>query len=129
MLLAVQLALVGAATVAAWRRRNRGPELPIAIGISASLLVTPYVGFQDFLMLAVAAWLVLRVAPSALAVVTIGSAYLALEFGLVFGTLPVVISELALLAVTSVASAPQVVAAGQLKTATGRTKKITAAIA
>src|SRR5260370_1886068 len=38
--------------------------MPIAAGIVGSLLFTPYVGFQDFAMLFVAGWLILRSKPS-----------------------------------------------------------------
>jgi hypothetical protein len=58
-------ALVAATTVVvAWRRRHRGPAVPIAAGIVGSLLFTPYVGFQDFAVLFVAGWLLLRAQPS-----------------------------------------------------------------
>jgi hypothetical protein len=54
-------AIVALATVlAAWRHRHQGIGIPIAAGIVGSLLFTPYVGFQDFAMLFVAGWLVLR---------------------------------------------------------------------
>jgi hypothetical protein len=54
-------AIVALATVlAAWRHRHKGIGIPIAAGIVGSLLFTPYVGFQDFAMLFVAGWLVLR---------------------------------------------------------------------
>jgi hypothetical protein len=56
----VQAAVVLATIGAAWRYRRSGPGLPIVAGILGSLLVTPYVGFQDFAMLVVAAWLMLR---------------------------------------------------------------------
>src|SRR5207237_10785326 len=59
-LYAVQAIVVVVAVVAAWRQRNMGPARPIATGILASLLFTPYVGFQDFAMLVIAGWLLIR---------------------------------------------------------------------
>jgi hypothetical protein len=56
----VQAIVALATLLAAWRHRHRGAGLPIAAGIVGSLLFTPYVGFQDFAMLFVAGWLVLR---------------------------------------------------------------------
>ncbi len=54
-------AIVALATVlAAWRHRHRDAGVAIAAGIVGSLLFTPYVGFQDFAMLFVAGWLILR---------------------------------------------------------------------
>jgi hypothetical protein len=96
-LLMIQIGLLVLTVCGAWLQRHRGPELPLAIGISGSLLVTPYIGFQDFLMLVVAAWLTLRVTASPVIVAVIAAGYVALEFGLMFGTLPVVICELAFL--------------------------------
>ena len=52
--------MLGVAVVAAWRQRGIGPARPIATGLVASLLFTPYVGFQDFAMLVVAGWLLIR---------------------------------------------------------------------
>src|SRR5258708_7272200 len=50
-----QVVVVAVALLAAWRRRGSGPELPMAAAIVGSLLATPYLGFQDFLIIAVAA--------------------------------------------------------------------------
>ena len=58
-------AIVAATTlVAAWRQRHHGPGVSIAAGLVGSLLFTPYVGFQDFAVLFVAGWLMLRAQPS-----------------------------------------------------------------
>ncbi|MEA2657419.1 MAG: hypothetical protein QOI23_2784, partial [Chloroflexota bacterium] len=57
---AVQLLVVVIALAVAWRYRHGGPEVPMAAGILGSLLFTPYLAFQDFLMLVVVAWLLLR---------------------------------------------------------------------
>jgi hypothetical protein len=57
----VSEAIVAAVTLlAAWRHRGASAAMPIAAGIVGSLLFTPYVGFQDFAMLFVAGWLILR---------------------------------------------------------------------
>src|SRR5205823_8098057 len=56
----VEAVVAAVAVVAAWRHRGGGVARPIAIGIVGSLLFTPYVGFQDFAMLVVAGWLVIR---------------------------------------------------------------------
>src|SRR5258706_8909706 len=55
-----QAVVVVIALVAAWRHRHNGPEIPIAAGIIGSLLATPYLGFQDFVMLIVAGLLLGR---------------------------------------------------------------------
>src|SRR5207245_11031271 len=69
----VETLVVAVALVAAWRQRGEGVARPIATGVVAALLLTPYVGFQDFALLVVAGWLVLRsaatVAQTALLVV------------------------------------------------------------
>ena len=52
--------VAGVTLLAAWRHRGGGAGMPIAAGIVGSLLFTPYVGFQDFAMLFVAGWLILR---------------------------------------------------------------------
>lgn len=54
------VAVLGVSTLILWRGRGRGPSLPIAIGLIASLLVTPYVNFYDLSALVLAAWLILR---------------------------------------------------------------------
>src|SRR5438105_9148309 len=97
LLYLLQFAIAVLSLFAAWRHRGRGIELPLAAGIVGSLLVTPYIGYQDFLMLVLASWLVLRAGASHAQVAVMAAGYLALEFGLVFGTLPVVLCELALL--------------------------------
>jgi hypothetical protein len=45
----------------AWRSRRRGPELPIAVGLVGSTLVTPYLNVYDLTALILSAWLALRV--------------------------------------------------------------------
>ena len=57
-----QLGVTAITLVFCWRRRASGPEFPIAAGLCASLLVTPFVHSQDLAMLLPAAWLSLRTA-------------------------------------------------------------------
>src|SRR5260370_21352429 len=79
--------MVAVATLAAgWRWRGHGTAIPIAAGITGSLLITPYVGFQDFAMLVVAGWLVARTHPTPwqVALLVVG-----------FALLPLVLSVLA----------------------------------
>lgn len=86
----VSEAIVGAVTLlAAWRHRGGGAGMPIAAGIVGSLLFTPYVGFQDFAMLFVAAWLILRSNASELQVGALVVGFVLLELSLVL--LPVLI--------------------------------------
>jgi len=55
-----QVAITAMLIVACWRRRGQGPEFPIAAGLTASLLVTPFMHDQDLGMLVVAGWLIIR---------------------------------------------------------------------
>ena len=43
--------------------RRQGPELPIAAGLSGSVLASPYLSVSDLAALLIAAWLVLRLHP------------------------------------------------------------------
>ncbi len=77
-------AIVAAVTLlAAWRHRGGGAAMPIAAGIVGSLLFTPYVGFQDFAILFVAGWLMLRSKPSEWQVGALVVGFVLLEFCLV----------------------------------------------
>jgi hypothetical protein len=93
----VQAIVVVAAVVAAWRHRHAGVEVPIAAGITASLLFTPYVGFQDFAMLVVAGWLVLRAQPSRLQLSLLVVGYALLELALLVLAVPILLAEAAFL--------------------------------
>jgi hypothetical protein len=94
----VQAIVVVAAVAAAWRHRHGGVEVPIAAGITASLLFTPYVGFQDFAMLVVAGWLVLRAQPSPWQVGLLVLGYALLELALLVLAIPILLAEVLLLA-------------------------------
>jgi Glycosyltransferase family 87 len=58
--LPLEALLVAGAAAAAWLYRHRGPEVPIAAGILATLAVVPYLHAQDFVLLVVAIWLLHR---------------------------------------------------------------------
>jgi len=77
-------AIVAAVTLlAAWGHRGGGAGMPIAAGIVGSLLFTPYVGFQDFAILFVAGWLILRSKPSEWQVGALVVGFVLLELSLV----------------------------------------------
>ncbi len=95
--LAQALALA-ASVAAAWRWRQTGTAVPIAAGIIGSLLFTPYVGFQDFAMLVVAGWLVLRAQPSAAQVAILVVGFALLELALLVLAVPILVAEVLLLA-------------------------------
>jgi hypothetical protein len=61
------------------------------------LLATPYLGFQDFLMLVVAGWLVLRAKPSAFQVGLLVVGYALLELALLVLAIPILVAEALLL--------------------------------
>jgi hypothetical protein len=92
-----QVVVVAVALFAAWRHRGEGPELPIAAGIVGSLLATPYLGFQDFLMLIVAGWLVLRGGATRWQVGLLVLGYALLQLVLVVLAVPILLAEAALL--------------------------------
>jgi alpha-1,2-mannosyltransferase len=92
-----QVLVVAIALFAAWRHRRDGPEIPIAAGIVGSLLATPYLGFQDFLMLVVAGWLVVRAGANAWQVALLVLGYILLQFVIVVLALPILIAEALLL--------------------------------
>ena len=93
----VQAIVLVAAVAAAWRHRHAGVGVPIAAGITASLLFTPYVGFQDFAMLVVAGWLVLRAQPSRFQLGLLVVGYALLELALLVLAIPILLAEAAFL--------------------------------
>jgi Glycosyltransferase family 87 len=95
---AVEAIVIAVALFAAWRHRHSGVGLPIATGIVASLLFTPYVGFQDFAMLVVAGWLVVRSGARAFQVGLMVVGYALLELALVVLALPILVAEALFLA-------------------------------
>jgi hypothetical protein len=88
-----QVVVVAVTLFAAWRHRGQGPEIPMAAGIVGSLLVTPYLGFQDFLMLIVAAWLVLRGGATSFQVGLMVVGYALLQLTLVVLAIPILAAE------------------------------------
>jgi hypothetical protein len=88
-----QVVVVAVALVTAWRRRAQGPEIPMAAGILGSLLATPYLGFQDFLMLIVAGWLVLRAGATSFQVGLLVVGYALLQLALVVLAIPILVAE------------------------------------
>jgi hypothetical protein len=97
ILTVTQVAVVAVALLAVWRHRGRGPELPMAAGIVGSLLATPYLGFQDFLMLIVAGWLVIRGGATTLQMGLLVGGYALLQLSLVVLAIPILLAEAALL--------------------------------
>ncbi len=98
VLTVTQLLVVGVTLFAAWRHRGGGPEVPMAAGIVGSLLFTPYLGFQDFLMLMVAGWLVLRSGATYWQVGLLVAGYALLELALLVLAVPILLAEALLLA-------------------------------
>jgi hypothetical protein len=98
VLTVTQVVVVVVALFAAWRHRGEGPEIPIAAGIVGSLLFTPYLGFQDFLMLIVAGWLVLKAGATHWQVGLLVVGYALLELALLVLALPILLVEALLLA-------------------------------
>jgi len=93
----VEALVLGVAVVAAWRQRGIGPARPIATGLVASLLFTPYVGFQDFAMLVIAGWFLIRSGLTSFQVVLLVVGYALLELALVVLALPILAAEALLL--------------------------------
>jgi alpha-1,2-mannosyltransferase len=89
----MQVAVVAVAVVAAWRHRHDGPEIPMAAGIAGSLLATPYLGFQDFIMLVVAGWLVVRAGANVWQVALLVVGYALLQFVIVVLAVPILLAE------------------------------------
>jgi len=102
----MQLMVVAVALFAAGRHRGQGPEVPMAAGIVGSLLPTPYLGFQDFLMLVVAGWLVLRAGATHWQVGLLVVGYALLELALVVLAIPILLAEALLLASLAWAARP-----------------------
>jgi hypothetical protein len=92
-----QLLVLIITLIATWRHRHGGPEVPMAAGILGSLLFTPYLAFQDFLMLVVVAWLLLRTPLRAWQVGLLVLGYALLELALVVMALPILVAEALLL--------------------------------
>jgi len=92
-LYAVEALVVVVAAVAAWQHRRGDVGRLYATGIVASLLFTPYVGFQDFAMLIVASWLLIRSGVTSFQVALMVVGYALLELALVVQAVPILIAE------------------------------------
>ena len=93
---AVEVVVVAIAAFAAWKHRGGDVGRLYATGIVASLLFTPYVGFQDFAMLIVASWLLIRSGVTSFQVALMVVGYALLELALVVQAVPILIAEGAL---------------------------------
>ncbi len=93
----VQVLVVSVTLLAAWRSRHGDPGTAIAAGIVGSLLFTPYVGFQDFAMLVLAGWLVVRSGPTPFQVGLLIAGYALLELALLVLAVPILVAETLLL--------------------------------
>ena len=94
---AVEVLVVGVAVFAAWRNRHHDVGRLYATGVLASLLFTPYVGFQDFAMLVVAGWLLVRSGATPVQVGLMLVGYALLELALIVLAVPILLAEAALL--------------------------------
>jgi len=104
----VAQAIVAIATLAAaWRWRGNGTAIPVAAGIIGSLLFTPYVGFQDFAMLVLAGWLVVRAHPTPWQVALLVVGFALLQLVLAVLAVPILAAEVLLLA-SLIWQAPQI---------------------
>src|SRR6185312_11000324 len=92
-LFVAEVLVLGATLTAAWRWRHVSTAVPIAAGITGSLLFTPYVGFQDFAMLVVAGWLVIRSGLTAFQTALLVVGYALLELALVVLAVPILVAE------------------------------------
>ena len=101
---AIQVAIGLWSLVIAYRTRKRGVEWVYACALVGGMLATPYVHLDDFVMLGLAAWLVLRVERSPLTWVYALAAAIAIEGEPVWGPAPVLVAEAGALALLSLAA-------------------------
>lgn len=76
-----ELGVAAVALIAAWRWRGQGLEMPLAIALTGSLMLSPYVHEPDSIVLVAAAWLFLRTNPPVWAVAYLVAGYVALDLG------------------------------------------------
>jgi alpha-1,2-mannosyltransferase len=74
----IELAAIAATLVAAFRHRDK-PELAIAAGLAGSLVASPFIHLQDFMLLFPAGWLLLRAVPGPLTAGALLLGYAAME--------------------------------------------------
>jgi alpha-1,2-mannosyltransferase len=94
--LPVEALLVAGAAAAAWLYRRQGPEVPIAVGIVATLVVVPYLHAQDFVVLVVAIWMLHRAQLEHLGSRALAVFWVAAAIGIEFPPL-MIVAEAALL--------------------------------
>ena len=88
----------GAAALYAARRRRQSAEAVLAIGLVGSFLVVPHLSLQDFCVVAVAGLLLLRSTPGIAVPIVLTCGFVAGEFAIPLGPIPLLVSLLALLA-------------------------------
>lgn len=93
----VEALVLGVTAFAAWRHRKQPAGILYATGIVASLLFTPYVGFQDFAMLVLAGWVLIRSGATSFQVALLVTGYALLELALVVLAVPILLAEALLL--------------------------------
>jgi alpha-1,2-mannosyltransferase len=105
-----QAAVAALTLFAAWRQRKQDFELPMAIALVGSLLMTPYLHEPDTVILVAAGWLYLRLRPPPYAIAALVVTYIAIDLGLARGVgfAPLVIIELAWLLAMAVLPAEKV---------------------
>ena len=76
-----ELGAVVATLFAAWRHREK-PEVAMAAGLVGSLVASPFIHLDDFMLLVPAAWLILRAAPGLItsAAMLLGACAMATSF-------------------------------------------------
>ena len=114
----VEAIVVAIAAAAAWRHRRAAIAWLYATGIVASLLFTPYVGFQDFAMLVVAGWFVIRAGATQFQVALMVVGYALLELCLVVLAVPILLAE-ALFLVSMLAARPARLVRAEVRLAAG----------
>jgi hypothetical protein len=92
----IQAVLALAALATARRRRSR-LELVMAGGVLASFFLAPHLSLQDYSVLATTSWLLLRLRLRPPLIALFGFGYLAAEFAVPLGMLPLFLFELGLL--------------------------------
>lgn len=87
-----------------YRMRRKGPEWIFVPALAGGLLVSPYLHLDDFLMLGLAAWLVLRTRTASWTWVYILGLVIAVEGEPIWGPVPVIAGEIVALVLISVAA-------------------------
>jgi len=99
----IQVAIAIWALVVSYRLRRRGPELALVPALIGGLVASPYLHLDDLVMLGLAAWLYLRTTSRAWPLVLV--IVIAAEGMPLWGPLPLIAGELAVLALLSLVPA------------------------